>query len=148
MQPGIKNDLVYVLLILESIGKVEIYSANFPDALSFFNENAQMNFDASLLLLSNIGEQSAKISKELQQKNPGIDWIKIKALRNRIAHDYTGMDFEKTFLIIRKDLHELKLSLHSIIRDELVSGNFSREELEVAAKSAFYKHVDFLSLKE
>lgn len=144
MQPSIKNDLVYLLLILESIGKIQLYSKEFSTATDFFQANKQMNFDACLLLISNIGEQSNKISSELKNKNGSIEWKKIKAMRNRIAHDYTGIDFEKVFEIVKNELPNLKFQIQSIIKIEISNGNFLLEELNVAkASSTYYIHVDF-----
>lgn len=45
MLPNIKNDMMYLLNILESIKKIEIYSKKFSDAEEFFEENNQLNFN-------------------------------------------------------------------------------------------------------
>ena len=67
MLPGIKNDLMYLLNILESIEKIILYSADFSDAESFYEHNEQINFNATLNLLANIGENTGKLSNELKQ---------------------------------------------------------------------------------
>jgi uncharacterized protein with HEPN domain len=45
-----------------------------------------------------------KISKELKDSNPDIDWRKIYALRNVIAHDYFGVFELEVWQIIKNDL--------------------------------------------
>ena len=55
MQPGIKTDLVYLLVILESIAKVEQYSKGFISSDEFYQKDDQLNFNASLMLFANIG---------------------------------------------------------------------------------------------
>ena len=146
MQPAIKNDLVYLLQILEASGKALLYTAGFKNANEFFAGNEQMNFDACLLMLRNIGEQSGKISPELKLKYTTIDWNKIKGLRNKVVHDYTGVDREIIFEIITKFLPPLKSNIHFIVNSELKVGNFQKEEFDVARMSNFYKHVDFDSI--
>lgn len=143
MQPQAENDLVYLLIMLESIEKVLIYSVHYDDALQFYNVNDQINFNASLLLLSNIGEQANKISKKTREKHISVKWSQVRGLRNRIVHDYTGIDFEIVFDIIKLELPQLKNRIEELISSELNEGVFSREELEVAASSTYYKHVDF-----
>jgi uncharacterized protein with HEPN domain len=143
MQPDIKNDLVYLLIILESIKKINIYSNGFVDANQFYNSNDQKEFNASLLLLSTIGDQSSKTSRELKEKYNHIPWIMIKGFRNRISHDYTGIDIEITFKIISEELDILHESIIKIINDELLTGNFAKDELLAAKESSFYRHIDF-----
>ncbi len=55
MLADIKNDLLYILNMLESIEKIKIYSKNFDNAEDFFNSNDQINFNAALNLFGNLG---------------------------------------------------------------------------------------------
>ena len=47
MQPGLKNDLVYLLIMLESAGKIGVYSHEYSNARDFYDAREQMNFNAS-----------------------------------------------------------------------------------------------------
>ena len=69
-----------------------IYFADSTDADTFFQMNDQLNFNAALNLLANIGESTSKISEDLKMEYPKINWTKIKDFRNRIVHDYLGID--------------------------------------------------------
>ena len=92
MQPNIKNDLLYLLGVLESIGKISLYTIPFATADEFYFSNHQLNFNASLNLMANIGELCVKTSEELKKKYSHIEWQKTKDFRNRIVHDYAGLD--------------------------------------------------------
>ena len=70
-----KNDLLYLLNILESIIKIQLYTADTQDAEAFYQLNDQLNFNASLNLLTNIGESVTKISSDLKEEYPKISWI-------------------------------------------------------------------------
>lgn len=146
MQPSIKTDLVYLLIILESVAKVEQYSKNFISADEFYQKDDQLNFNASLMLFANIGEQSAKISVELKKKYSELDWLNIKNLRNRIVHDYTGIDFDLAFQIIRNELPLLTSIFFRIIKNEIANNNFDIEDYNVAKGSFYYRHIDFKSI--
>ena len=146
MQPGIKNDLVHLLIMLQSIEKVNLFSEKFNSASDFYQYNDQIAFDACLLMLTNIGERSSRLSEEATEKYSEIPWKKIKQVRNRIAHDYTGVDFEIAFSIINNDLPPLKTTIIKIIRDELSNGIFSSEEFELAKKSEYYRHIKFAEI--
>lgn len=125
------RSLLPLLVMLESIGKIEKYAENFDDPFVFFQFDDQSKFNASLLLLLNIGEQSSRISEDIRQRNPTFPFVDIRGLRNRIAHDYIGIDYEMVFDIITNDINALS------------SGTFDVGELIIASQSPFYKHIDF-----
>lgn len=146
MLPNKKNDLLYLLNILESIAKIKIYSSDTQDAETFFDLNDQLNFNASLNLLANIGEGVFKISKELKEEYSNIKWKQIKDYRNKIVHDYMGIDLFITFKIITTDLLELEGQLIPIIKNYIKEKIFDKEELKLASKSSFYRHINFTEI--
>lgn len=141
-----EKDLLPLLVTLESIGKIEIYASGFNNAIDFFQHDDQVKFNASLLLLINIGEQSGKLSDDLKIKYPNLPFSEIKGLRNRIAHDYTGIDYEMVYDIIIKDIPAIKSKLIFLLKCELSLGTFDLGELYAAKQSLFYKHIDFSQL--
>ncbi len=143
MQPHLKNDLLFLLRILESSEKIILYTDEFKKAMEFFEHNDQMIFNACLNLLTQIGEQANKLSITLVDKHKGPDWIKIKGMRNRIVHDYTGIDIDIVFETVKKYIPALKAQIIPVIRTELLAGNFDKEELSIAQTSPYLRHVDF-----
>ncbi|MDX1942495.1 MAG: HepT-like ribonuclease domain-containing protein [Saprospiraceae bacterium] len=142
-QREFKHNLVYCLLILNSIYKVQFYTKDFFDPISFFEKDNQLHFNASLMLLENIGEQTSKMSTELKDKYPEIVWKEIIGVRNRIAHDYAGVDYFVVFNIIKKELPILQLQVITILHQELLLGNFEQEPFEFARQSNYYKFIPF-----
>ena len=61
-----------------------------------------------------IGEAANKIGEDFKTKNPQIDWKRIRGLRNRIVHDYFGIDYEIVWNIITDDLEELIFQIKSL----------------------------------
>lgn len=143
MFPSIKNDLMYLLNILESIEKIMLYSADCSDAESFYQLNEQMNFNATLNLLANLGENTNKLSDELKNIYSDIDWSQIKGFRNRVVHDYINVDTFMVFDIIKNNLQPLKSMILNVVKIELNKSNFDAEEFEVAKKSFYYRHIKF-----
>lgn len=140
------KDLLPLLIILESIGKIEVYTVNFSTALDFFQNDDQIHFNASLLLLINIGEQANRLSENLRNKYTNVPFQEIRGLRNRVAHDYTGIDYEMVFDIVKIDLPSLKPHIIQLIQKEIAAGVFDKQELNAARQSHFYRHVDFTEL--
>lgn len=134
------KNLLYILSILESIEKIAIYSKEFENEDEFLWAFDQINFNASLNLLLAIGEESKKIDPSLKTKHQQINWIEIEGLRNRIAHDYRGLDPGIVWDIIKNYLPELKNALIDILKEI----KFDRKILQKVVGSKYYLHLNYL----
>ena len=132
-----------MLNILEYIGKIWKYTEKTNDAEELFELNEQMNLNASLTLLANIGENVSKTTDELKNEYPNIEWQKIKKFRNRIVHDYIGIDLAIVYEIITKDLKALKPEIVKIIKEKMKQKIFDVDEIKISKESKYYNHIDF-----
>lgn len=80
--------------------------------------NNEEKVDATVFAISQIGELVKNISKETMEKNPNIEWIIIKNLRNKIVHDYEGIKLNFIWDIITKDIIQLKTDLEKILEED------------------------------
>ena len=75
--------------------------------------------DLLMLLMMNfvvIGEMVGKLSEELTEDTKAkIDWLKVKAFRNIVAHNYFGIDAEEVWQIINGSLRDLQIQLSNLI---------------------------------
>jgi uncharacterized protein with HEPN domain len=143
-----KNDLMYLLDILEYIGKIWNYTKDATSVESLYEMNDQLNLNAALNLLANIGESVPKISDELKEEYADIEWQQIKDLRNRIVHNYVGINLSIVYEVITQDLKELKAKLEAIVRTKLQSKIFDVAELEATKGSEFYRFLDYEELEK
>jgi len=74
-----------LLDILESAEKIGIYTSN----LTY----DQFIDDAVVRNIEIIGEAANRLPEELKEANSNIDWFKIRGLRNRIVHNYFGINY-------------------------------------------------------
>ena len=70
-------------------------------------ESNEEKVDAVLLNLEQIGETAKKLSKELKNNIPNIEWNKIIGLRNLISHEYEGVNLIIIYNIANKNIPEL-----------------------------------------
>ncbi|GHU51181.1 antitoxin [Clostridia bacterium] len=70
--------------------------------------------EACVFNLIQIGELVRRLDDEFKEAHPQIHWGSIYNLRNRIVHDYEGIDFEIIWDIIANDLPALKLQFTAI----------------------------------
>ena len=67
----------------------------------------------------------------------------IRGMRNRIVHDYAGLDSFVVYNTIKNDLDPLKETFVKIIREGLANKSFDEGEFEAAKNACFYKFIDF-----
>jgi uncharacterized protein with HEPN domain len=106
------RDKLVILGMLEAIGKIEKIASDI-DSLETF-ENDFKSFDACLMNFIVLGELVLRLNNEFITKHSDIEWHKIKAFRNMVAHDYFGIDAEKVWDIIQNKIPQLRLSLEKI----------------------------------
>jgi uncharacterized protein with HEPN domain len=97
--------------ILESITKIKLYTSNL-NFDSFINDSKTV--DAVIRNFEIIGEASNRLSEVFKENNAEIDWFRIIGFRNRIVHDYMGIDFEIVWSIIQNDIDSLLLHIEKI----------------------------------
>jgi uncharacterized protein with HEPN domain len=101
--------------IIESIQKIKIYTSGL--LLDDFLKDDK-TIDAVIRNFEIIGEASNRIPDEIRNKFQLVNWHRIRGFRNRIVHDYMGIDYEIVWEIIEKDLEELKNKIQEI-RDSI-----------------------------
>lgn len=76
--------------ILDSCSKILQYT----DGVSFeeFLKDSK-TIDAVTRNFEIIGEAANRLPEEFKENHPSIDWHRIRGFRNRIVHDYMGIDF-------------------------------------------------------
>ena len=78
--------------------------------------NNEEKVDATIFAISQIGELVKNINKETMEKYPNIEWIIIKNLRNKIVHDYEGINLNLIWDIVTKDIVELREDLEELLK--------------------------------
>jgi uncharacterized protein with HEPN domain len=108
-----KKDKANLLAIIDSIEKILTYVKSISNAVQFYKNSVV--FDATLMNFVVIGEMVDRLSTSLKEQEPDMDWKKIKAFRNLVAHDYLGVDAEEVWQIIHNHLPILKTKIQTIL---------------------------------
>jgi len=108
--PG--KDEAILSLMLECISKIMAYTSDLKSADEFAADVE--SFDATIMNFIVLGEAVGKLSETFKERHAHIDWRKIYAFRNVLAHDYFGIYPIEVWEIIQKHLPELKSDLEAI----------------------------------
>lgn len=71
--------------------------------------------DAVIRNFGIIGEAASRISDEVKEKNPNVNWQRLRGFRNRIIHDYMGVDYRIVWTIVQNDLNVLEGEINIIL---------------------------------
>lgn len=63
-----------------------------------------------------IGEAANRLTDDFKDKYQDIDWHRIRGFRNRIVHDYVGIDFEIVWRIKETMLPEMLSRIKEILK--------------------------------
>jgi uncharacterized protein with HEPN domain len=96
-------------------------------ALSYIDGMGELDFlrdtktqQAVAMNLINVGEAATKILRDhraFSERHPDIRWRGMLAMRNRIAHNYSDLDFQIVWETTTVDLRDLARHLPTLIRD-------------------------------
>lgn len=73
-----------------------------------------MLIEACVFNLGQIGELTTKLGEAFKKENTQVAWAQIYGLRNRIVHDYEGVNLRLIWEIISDDMPELRSALNGI----------------------------------
>lgn len=108
-----KRDMVYLNHIMDSIYWIEKYILNL-DYSGFANNHLVQ--DAVIRQIGIIGEASKNLSKNFTDKYSHIPWKDISGMRDKLIHDYFGVDLEAVWETANKDISSLKKEVGKILR--------------------------------
>lgn len=105
------------------------YTDYLNDILNSINETAEftvgMTFDefskdkktinAVIRSLEVLGEASRKIPDNLKAQSPEVPWKRMTGMRNKLIHEYFGVDLEIVWAVIKEDLPPLVHHLEKLI---------------------------------
>ena len=62
-----------------------------------------------------IGEASKKLPEDVKSKQPDIEWRKVAGMRDRLIHDYFGVDYTIDWDVATTKLPDLREKLQSLL---------------------------------
>ncbi len=110
----------YVKDILDSINDVEEFTTgmNFED---FQKDKKTIN--AVIRSLEIIGEAAKKIPVSLRRKYPQVPWKLMAGMRDKLIHEYHGVDLEIIWTVVREELPKLRPHIRNVLE------NLEKEEV-------------------
>jgi uncharacterized protein with HEPN domain len=107
-----RDDSVYLRHIADAITKIEQYLRGMTEEAFSLNSMAQ---DAVIRQFEIIGETTKRLSSSLRSENPQVPWQDIAGMRDKLIHEYFGVDMEQVWLTTVNDIPYLKAEISNIL---------------------------------
>lgn len=118
MKKGNRTYLMYLEDIQTSMNRIAEYIAG----MSFIHfKRDYKTVDAVIRNFEIIGEASKNLPNEIKEKYSETPWAEMYLLRNKVSHEYFGIDYEIIWDIALNYLPENKIQIDQIIEKEIKS---------------------------
>ena len=91
------------------------------DAISFIEGMEYKKFyqdkktvNAVVRSLEILGEAGKKIPEKIRKKTQDIPWKQICGMRDKLIHDYFGVDYEMVWKVVKEDLPAIREKLSDL----------------------------------
>jgi uncharacterized protein with HEPN domain len=109
----LKGDRSYLEHVLDAIERVESYTRDGEQA---FIEDLRTQ-DAVVRNLEVIGEAVKNLSADTRAKRPEVPWREIAGMRDKMIHEYFGVDLRVVWDAVQTDLPRLRESVRAILEE-------------------------------
>lgn len=109
------SSLEYIHHIIDEIKYLIAESNGLSKAEFLRNETLKRAFVRSIEI---IGEASKKVLPEFKSRHPEIEWKAIAGMRDRLVHDYFGVDYDIVWDVIQNKIPDLYKQTTKIIAKE------------------------------
>ena len=108
----------YLQDIFQSLEKAE----EFIRGLEFeeFKKDEKTIF-ATIRALEVIGEATKRIPNSLKNRYPDVPWQEMAGIRDKLIHDYFGVNIEVVWNTVKQDLPSLRPQIKRIIEENVSS---------------------------
>jgi len=104
----------FVQDILDSINDVE----NFIDGMEFEDFiNDKKTIYSVVRGIEIIGEAAKNVPEQIRKKYPDVPWKQMAGMRDKLIHEYFGVDLEILWETAKDDLPHLKTAVSKVFED-------------------------------
>jgi uncharacterized protein with HEPN domain len=107
-------DIVYLRHIMDAISRIGEYLQGINEEEFVRNYLVQ---DGVIRQLEIIGEATKQISQGTREKHSNIPWKDMAGMRDKLIHDYFGVDVEQVWLTASNDIPTLKIEIEEVVNN-------------------------------
>ena len=107
-----KDQRVYLLHAIDAVDAILLYTADGRDAF-FADAKTQ---DAVIRNIEIIGQAVKGLSDDTRLLDPSVPWRQIAGMRDKLIHEYFGVDLKLVWDVVERELPALRPRLDQLSR--------------------------------
>jgi uncharacterized protein with HEPN domain len=107
----VKDERAYVMHALDAIDQIADYTADGRD--HFFADRKTQ--DAVIRNIEVIGQAVKGIAEQTRALEPDVPWRQIAGMRDKLIHEYFGVDLALVWDVVERDLPSIRPRLASLL---------------------------------
>jgi len=108
-----RDYLDYLQDVLDSINDIDDFIRGM-ERDTFLSDKKTVN--AVVRSLEIIGEATKKIPESVKKEHPDIPWKQMAGMRDKLIHEYSGVDLEILWKTVTEDLPPLRLLIQKLVK--------------------------------
>jgi len=108
-----KDPKIFLEHIKESIEEIERHIEDVSEKKFMDDVKTQ---DAVIRRIEIIGEATKNLPADFKKKNPKVEWREMASMRNKLIHEYFGIDLDLVWFVLNKDLPKLKKKITGLLK--------------------------------
>ncbi|MBP9151170.1 MAG: DUF86 domain-containing protein [Flavobacteriales bacterium] len=109
-----KNPLVYIRHIQDCIVQIMEYTSGMTQEEFLKNRLVQ---DAVIRNFEVIGEATKNLDEDFRKKYPHVEWKKMAGMRDKLIHDYIGVDVWAVWRVVENVIPDLQVQILKILNN-------------------------------
>ena len=107
-----RRDKEYLADVVEAVQRIVSYTAELSYEEFLADRKTQ---DAVLRNLQVMGEAVKKLSAPVKQAHPHLPWKQVAGMRDKVVHDYFGINYDIVWALAKQELPAMLPSLAAIL---------------------------------
>jgi len=104
----------YLEDMMDALEKAQRFSEGMDSVQ--FNADEKTVF-AVVRALEILGEAAKKIPRAVRHRHPNVPWREIAGMRDKLVHEYFGVNLDVVWKTVQEDLPQIKGSLEAVLRE-------------------------------
>lgn len=109
-----KNPKIFLEHIKESIGEIERHVSGISKEKFITDIKTQ---DAIIRRIEIIGEAVKNLPLDFRKRHPQIEWREIVGMRDKLIHEYFGVDINLVWEVVKKEIPRFKKSILKLLKE-------------------------------
>lgn len=110
-----EKDVLHIVAIVRALHDAQRFLGELSSEEFAENDEKQ---NAVAMAIARAGEHAKKLSKEFRESESGVPWRGVSGMRDWIAHDYDGLDFDRLYYAVTHEVPHVLTTLQPYVEKQ------------------------------